>query len=162
MEKSKAYTPEKPYMCVYETKEDGIGYATFDNKEALMELVQECKFYGDKIIESCKIESKIDITQPTENKFITKDMVEKINEYLTNIRSPFGYRYDEKTHGMLVVLHNHFPCGFKMIKNYNIQLTDEYYHWLRTWFQENYHMDISYNERGTVWSIYVEMENVEE
>ena len=49
-----------------------------------------------------------------------------------------------------------------MIKNYNIQLTDEYYHWLRTWFQENYHMDISYNERGTVWSTYVETENVEE
>ena len=77
MEKSKTYTPEKPYICIYETKEDGIGYATFDNKEALMELVQECKFYGDKIIESCKIESKIDITQPTENKFITKDMVKK-------------------------------------------------------------------------------------
>lgn len=162
MEKSKAYTPEKPYMCVYETKEDGIGYATFDNKESLMELVQECKFYGDKIIESCKIERKIDITQSTENKFITKDMVEKINEYLTNIRSPFGYRYDEKTYGMFVVLHNHFPCGFKMIKKYNIQLTDEYYHWLRTWFQENYHMDISYNESGTVWSAYVETENVEE
>lgn len=66
MEKSKVYTPEKPYMCVYETKEDGIGYATFDNEEALMELVQECKSYGGKIIESCKIESKIDITDPTE------------------------------------------------------------------------------------------------
>lgn len=162
MGKSKSYTPEKPYMCVYETKEDGIGYAAFDNEEALIELIQECKSYGDKIIESCKIERKTDITEPVENKFITKDMVEQINEYLTNIRSPFGYRYDEKTHGMLVALHNHFPCGFKMIKSYNIQLTDKYYHWLRTWFQENYHMDISYNERGTVWSTYVETENVEE
>lgn len=66
MEKSKTYTPEKPYMCIYETKEDGIGYATFDNEEALMELVQECKSYEDKIIESCKIESKTDITEPTE------------------------------------------------------------------------------------------------
>ena len=43
MEKFKAYTPEKPYMCVYETKEDGIGYATFDNEEALMELLNECR-----------------------------------------------------------------------------------------------------------------------
>lgn len=50
MEKSKAYTPEKPYMCVYETKEDGIGYATFDNKEALMELLNECRENGDKIL----------------------------------------------------------------------------------------------------------------
>lgn len=65
MGKSKAYTPEKPYMCIYETKENGIGYAAFDNEEALMELVQECKSYGDKIVESCKIESKIDITEPT-------------------------------------------------------------------------------------------------
>ena len=162
MEKSKAYTPEKPYMCVYETKEDGIGYATFDNEEDLISLLDECKSYGDKIIESCKIDRKIDITEPTENKFITKNIVKKINEHLTNIGSPFGYRYDEKTCGMFIVLHNHFPCGFKMIRSYNIQLTDEYYQWLQEWFQENYHMDISYNERGTVWSAYVETENVEE
>ena len=58
MEKSKAYTPEKPYMCVYETKEDGIGYATFDNEEALMELLNECRENGDKILDACKVEDR--------------------------------------------------------------------------------------------------------
>ena len=58
MEKFKAYTPEKPYMCVYETKEDGIGYATFDNEEALMELLNECRENGDKILDACKVEDR--------------------------------------------------------------------------------------------------------
>ena len=47
MEKSKAYTPENPYMCVYETKEDGIGYATYDNELSLLELLNECRENGD-------------------------------------------------------------------------------------------------------------------
>lgn len=58
MEKSKAYTPEKPYMCVYETKEDGIGYATFDNEQSLLELLNECRENGDKILDACKVEDR--------------------------------------------------------------------------------------------------------
>lgn len=58
MEKSKAYTPENPYMCVYETKEDGIGYATFDNEQSLLELLNECRENGDKILDACKVEDR--------------------------------------------------------------------------------------------------------
>lgn len=58
MEKSKAYTSEKPYMCVYETKEDGIGYATFDNEQSLLELLNECRENGDKILDACKVEDR--------------------------------------------------------------------------------------------------------
>ena len=58
MEKSKAYTPEKPYMCVYETKEDGIDYATFDNEQSLLELLNECRENGDKILDACKVEDR--------------------------------------------------------------------------------------------------------
>lgn len=56
MEKSKAYIPENPYMCVYETKEDDIGYATFDNEQSLLELLNECRENGDKILDACKVE----------------------------------------------------------------------------------------------------------
>lgn len=58
MEKSKAYTPENPYMCVYETKEDDIGYATFDNEQSLLELLNECRENGDKILDACKVEDR--------------------------------------------------------------------------------------------------------
>ena len=58
MEKSKTYTPENPYMCVYETKEDGISCATFDNEEALMELLNGCRENGDKILDACKVEDR--------------------------------------------------------------------------------------------------------
>ena len=41
MEKSKLYAPDKPYVCVYETKEDGIGYDTFENEQILLEMLHE-------------------------------------------------------------------------------------------------------------------------
>lgn len=58
MEKSKAYTPEKPYMCVYETKEGEICYASFDNEQSLLELLNECRENGDKILDACKVEDR--------------------------------------------------------------------------------------------------------
>lgn len=44
------------YTCVYETKDGEIGYASFDNEQSLLELLNECRENEDKILDACKVE----------------------------------------------------------------------------------------------------------
>lgn len=46
------------YTCVYETKDGEIGYASFDNEKSLLELLNECRENGDKILDACKVEDR--------------------------------------------------------------------------------------------------------
>ena len=46
------------YTCVYETKDGEMGYASFDNEKSLLELLNECKENGDKILDACKVEDR--------------------------------------------------------------------------------------------------------
>ena len=46
------------YTCVYETKNGEIGYASFDNEQSLLELLNECRENGDKILDACKVEDR--------------------------------------------------------------------------------------------------------
>ena len=46
------------YTCVYETKDGEIGYASFDNEQSLLELLNECRENGDKILDACKVEDR--------------------------------------------------------------------------------------------------------
>lgn len=53
-----AYEPAEPYICIYETKEGEICYASFDNEQSLLELLNECRENGDKILDACKVEDR--------------------------------------------------------------------------------------------------------
>lgn len=53
--------PEKPFLLIYETEEDGINVAWFHTEEDLMECVDEVKSYGCQSINAIKIGSYRDI-----------------------------------------------------------------------------------------------------
>ena len=53
--------PEKPFLLIYESKEDGVSVAWFHTEEDLMECVDEVKRYGSTIIDAIEIGSCRDI-----------------------------------------------------------------------------------------------------
>ena len=53
--------PEKPFLLVYESKEDGVSVAWFSDEEDLRECVEEVKGYGCSIIDAIEIDSCRDI-----------------------------------------------------------------------------------------------------
>lgn len=53
-----AYEPAEPYICIYETKEGEICYASFDNEQSLLEFLNGCRENGDKILDACKVEDR--------------------------------------------------------------------------------------------------------
>lgn len=57
--------PEKPFMLIYESREDGVSVAWFHTEEDLMECVDEVKRYGCSIVDAIEIGScrEIDIKE---------------------------------------------------------------------------------------------------
>lgn len=53
--------PEKPFLLIYESREDGVSVAWFHTEEDLMECVDEVKRYGSTIIDAIEIGSCRDI-----------------------------------------------------------------------------------------------------
>lgn len=49
--------PEKPYLLIYESREDGVSVAWFYTEEDLMECVDEVKSYGCSIVDAIEIGS---------------------------------------------------------------------------------------------------------
>lgn len=54
--------PEKPFLLIYESREDGVSFAWFSDEEDLRECVEEVKRYGCEIIDAIEIESCRDIS----------------------------------------------------------------------------------------------------
>lgn len=53
--------PEKPFMLVYEDKEDVLSIAWLESEEDLLKMVEEVKGYGCKIIDAIEIGSYRDV-----------------------------------------------------------------------------------------------------
>lgn len=53
--------PEKPFLLIYESKEDGVSVAWFSDEEDLRECVEEIKGYGCEVIDAIEIGSCRDI-----------------------------------------------------------------------------------------------------
>lgn len=53
--------PEKPFLLIYESEEDGVSVAWFHTEEDLMKCVDEVKRYGSTIIDAIEIGSCRDI-----------------------------------------------------------------------------------------------------
>ena len=53
--------PEKPFLLIYESREDGVSVTWFHTEEDLMECVDEVKRYGSIIIDAIEIGSCRDI-----------------------------------------------------------------------------------------------------
>lgn len=53
--------PEKPFLLIYESGEDGVSVAWFHTEEDLMECINEVKRYGCSIIDAIEIGSCRDI-----------------------------------------------------------------------------------------------------
>ena len=49
--------PEKPFLLIYESDGDGLSVAWLEDKESLLEVVEEVKGYGCKIIDAIEIGS---------------------------------------------------------------------------------------------------------
>lgn len=49
--------PEKPFLLIYESREDGVSVAWFYTEEDLMECVDEVKSYGCSIVDAIEIGS---------------------------------------------------------------------------------------------------------
>ena len=49
--------PEKPFLLIYESREDGVSVAWFHTEEDLMECVDEVKSYGCSIVDAIEIGS---------------------------------------------------------------------------------------------------------
>lgn len=49
--------PEKPFLLIYESREDGVSVAWFHTEEDLMECVDEVKSYGYSIVDAIEIGS---------------------------------------------------------------------------------------------------------
>ena len=55
---TKVFTqPERPFLLIYESKKDGVSVAWMESKEELLEVVEEVKGYGCKIIDAIEIGS---------------------------------------------------------------------------------------------------------
>ena len=48
---------EKPFLLIYESREDGVSVALFYTEEDLMECVDEVKSYGCSIVDAIEIGS---------------------------------------------------------------------------------------------------------
>ena len=57
--------PEKPFLLIYESREDGVSVAWFHTEEDLMECVDEVKSYGYSIVDAIEIGScrEIDVKE---------------------------------------------------------------------------------------------------
>lgn len=53
--------PEKPFLLIYESKGDGISVARMETEDDLLEVIEEVKGYGCKIIDAIEIGSSRDI-----------------------------------------------------------------------------------------------------
>lgn len=53
--------PEKPFLLIYESREDGVSVAWFPDEEDLRECVEEVKGYGCEVIDAIEIGSCRDI-----------------------------------------------------------------------------------------------------
>lgn len=53
--------PDKPFMLIYESREDGVSVAWFYSEEDLLECVNEVKGYGCEIVDAIEIGSCRDI-----------------------------------------------------------------------------------------------------
>ena len=53
--------PEKPFMLIYESREDGVSVAWFTSEEDLRECIAEVQIYGCEIIDAIEIGSCRDI-----------------------------------------------------------------------------------------------------
>ena len=53
--------PEKPFLLIYESREDGLSVAWFASEEELHECITEIKIYGCEIIDAIEISSCRDI-----------------------------------------------------------------------------------------------------
>ena len=49
--------PEKPFLLIYESREDGVSVAWFHTEEDLTECVDEVKSYGCSIVDAIEIGS---------------------------------------------------------------------------------------------------------
>ena len=57
--------PEKPFLLIYESREDRVSVAWFHTEEDLMECVDEVKSYGCSIVDALEIGScrEIDVKE---------------------------------------------------------------------------------------------------
>lgn len=53
--------PEKSFLLIYESREDGLSVAWFSDEEDLRECVEEVKGYGCEVIDAIEIGSCRDI-----------------------------------------------------------------------------------------------------
>lgn len=53
--------PEKPFMLVFEDKEDALSIAWMETEEELLAVVEEVKGYGCRIIDAIEIASCRDV-----------------------------------------------------------------------------------------------------
>lgn len=128
-----AYEPSHHYICIYETKEDGIGYATFDTESALRELLEECKSQGDKILKACRIDFQTDILEFSDHgytmKYLTSDIVNELNAELENKKYPFRFNYLPCSHEMEIILVGNTDA----IVGFELCFRDEFKDWLDQW-----------------------------
>lgn len=53
--------PEKPFLLIYESREDGVSVAWLETEEDLTDVIEEVKSYGCTIIDAIEIGSYRDI-----------------------------------------------------------------------------------------------------
>ena len=53
--------PEKPFMLIYEDEDDVLSIAWLETEDDLLEVVEEVKGYGCKIVEAIEIGSCRDV-----------------------------------------------------------------------------------------------------
>ena len=53
--------PEKPFLLIYESREDGVSVAWLETEEDLTDVIDEVKSYGWTIIDAIEIGSYRDI-----------------------------------------------------------------------------------------------------
>lgn len=49
--------PERPFLLIYESEEDGLSVVWMEDEEKLLEVIKEVKGYGCNIIDAIEIES---------------------------------------------------------------------------------------------------------
>ncbi len=49
--------PEKPFLLIYESKENGLSVAWMETEDDLLEVIEEVKGYGCEIIDAIEIGS---------------------------------------------------------------------------------------------------------
>ena len=53
--------PEKPFLLIYESREDGVSVVWFSDEEDLRECVEEIRGYGCEVIDAIEIGNCRDI-----------------------------------------------------------------------------------------------------